>query len=404
MPKSNKPIRKRKHYTLPFSEIPKIGPPKPSEIEVCVFGPKYGECIVVHLGNGHWMVVDSCIFEDAGTPSALAYFDALKIDPSAAIKVIVATHWHDDHYKGLSKIIKAAPDAKICIPMALTRPEFLKFAKRMAKNKSAVTRVKLDEFSATIDEIRDRNEKGSVNFAFADVRKLLYSLPPDQSGHGFPCEVKALSPSEADLLNFLERVARLTPQRRTTKRSISSAEPNEVSIVTLIKIGDSEILLAGDLENSGGDNSGLEGIVANHRTMPFGNGASLYKVGHHGSETAYNTDIWNELLTKDPHSVLTPWRKGGGRLPTREGVNAIVQHSTEAFITASDARARAGKRNRPLGVTRQLRDSDMRLRSLTPPFGAVRFRMSDWATRKWNIELFGDASHLKQFVKRKAAA
>jgi hypothetical protein len=128
-----------------------------------------------------------------------------------------------------------------------------------------------------------RNERGLVNFAFADVRKQLYSVPADQSGHGLPCVVVALSPSEGDIFNFLGRVARLTPQGRTTKRSISSAEPNEVSIVTWIKIGDVEILLAGDLENSGMNNSGLEGIVANHRTLPFGNGASLYKVGHHGS-------------------------------------------------------------------------------------------------------------------------
>ena len=149
----------------------------------------------------------------------------------------------------------------------------------MAKNKSAVARVKLDEFSATIDEIGDRNERGLVNFAFADVRKQLYSVPADQSGHGLPCEVAALSPSEGDILNFLERIMPLTPQGRRTKRSISSAEPNEVSIVTLIKIGDCEILLAGDLENSGKDNSGLEGIVANHRTMPFGKGRRFTKLG-----------------------------------------------------------------------------------------------------------------------------
>jgi hypothetical protein len=283
-------------------------------------------------------------------------------------------------------------------------PRVPEVCKTNDKNKSTLARVKLNEFSATIDEIRDRSERGLVNFAFADVRKQLFSVPANQSGHGLPCEVAALSPSEGDIFSFVERVVSLTPQGRTTKRSISSAEPNEVSIVTLIKIGDAEILLAGDLEKSGRDNSGLEGIVVNHRTMPFGNGASLYKVGHHGSDTAYNLDIWNELLTKDPHSVLTPWRNGGGRLPTREGVKAIVQHSTEAFITALDARTRALKKNRPLGVTRQLRDGNMRLRSLTPPFGAVRFRMSDFARGQRNIELFGNACHLKQFVRRKAAA
>jgi hypothetical protein len=162
-------------------------------------------------------------------------------------------------------------------------------------------------------------------------------------------------------------------------------------------------LLAADLENSGRPNIGLEGIVTNHRAMPFGTGASLYKVGHHGSETGYNLDIWNELLTKDPHSVVTPWRKGAGRLPTKEGVEAIVRHSTEAFITASDARTRA-KKDRKLEVIRQLRDSKLRLRSLTPPFGAVRFRMPNCVTGEWKIELFGNACHLKQFLRRKAAA
>ena len=31
------------------------------EIEVSVFGPGKGECIVLHVGSGRWVVVDSCI-------------------------------------------------------------------------------------------------------------------------------------------------------------------------------------------------------------------------------------------------------------------------------------------------------------------------------------------------------
>lgn len=76
----------------------------------------------------------------------------------------------------------------------------------MTKNKSTLARVKLNEFSATIDEIRDRSERGLVNFAFADVRKQLFSVPANQSGHGLPCEVAALSPSEGDIFSFVERV------------------------------------------------------------------------------------------------------------------------------------------------------------------------------------------------------
>jgi len=308
--KSKKQTVKRQSYTMPFSEIPKIGPPKPSEIEICVFGPNYGECIVVH-GNGHWVVIDSCLLEDTGIPMALAYFEALGTRPDANIKAVIATHRHDDHYKGLSKVMQAAPDARVCISLALTRPEFLKFAARMRKNKMAIAGTKLEEFSTAISEIKDRKARGLVNFSFAHVRTQLHAVPAAQSGHGLPCEVMALSPSDGDVLDFLQRIFLATPQKRTPKRSISSAEPNEVSVVTLIKIGHIEILLGADLENSGRPTSGLEAIIANHRVARFGAGASLYKIGHHGSENAYDANIWAELLVKDASAVVTPWRKGG---------------------------------------------------------------------------------------------
>lgn len=36
-------------------------PPVADELEVSVFGPGVGESVVVHLGHGDWMVVDSCL-------------------------------------------------------------------------------------------------------------------------------------------------------------------------------------------------------------------------------------------------------------------------------------------------------------------------------------------------------
>ena len=33
-------------------------PPAPDELEVSLFGRGVGECAVVHLGSGEWLVVD----------------------------------------------------------------------------------------------------------------------------------------------------------------------------------------------------------------------------------------------------------------------------------------------------------------------------------------------------------
>ena len=37
-----------------------VDPPASDVFEVSIFGPGKGESIVVHIGNGRWIVVDSC--------------------------------------------------------------------------------------------------------------------------------------------------------------------------------------------------------------------------------------------------------------------------------------------------------------------------------------------------------
>jgi len=42
--------------------------PAADEIEVTLFGPGYGEAIAVHLGEGAWLLVDSCIDPESKAP------------------------------------------------------------------------------------------------------------------------------------------------------------------------------------------------------------------------------------------------------------------------------------------------------------------------------------------------
>src|SRR5260370_27238866 len=70
---------------------------KPAELEVSLFGPGVGECVVVHLGLGEWLVVDSCVDPVSRKPVALNYLSELHVDVGKAVKQVVAKHWHDDH-------------------------------------------------------------------------------------------------------------------------------------------------------------------------------------------------------------------------------------------------------------------------------------------------------------------
>lgn len=38
--------------------------PESDQFELTLIGPGYGESVVVHLGRGLWMIVDSCVDSD----------------------------------------------------------------------------------------------------------------------------------------------------------------------------------------------------------------------------------------------------------------------------------------------------------------------------------------------------
>ena len=46
--------------------------PSAREIEVSLFGPGYGECVLVHLGEGQWMIVDSCVEQGSSSQPAFS--------------------------------------------------------------------------------------------------------------------------------------------------------------------------------------------------------------------------------------------------------------------------------------------------------------------------------------------
>ena len=53
------------------------------------------------------MLVDSCLFPKTKDkePISLYYLNQIGVDPSS-VQTIVASHWHDDHIRGLSALVR----------------------------------------------------------------------------------------------------------------------------------------------------------------------------------------------------------------------------------------------------------------------------------------------------------
>jgi glyoxylase-like metal-dependent hydrolase (beta-lactamase superfamily II) len=98
--------------------------PEINELEITIFGPGIGEALAVHLGNNEWLLVDSCRVGNAKRPATLEYLESIGVNPAQAVRLIVATHWHNDHIGGLSQIVKSCPNARFVCPAVLASKEF----------------------------------------------------------------------------------------------------------------------------------------------------------------------------------------------------------------------------------------------------------------------------------------
>ena len=95
-------------------------PDRIDQIEVNLFGPGFGECAVIHVGENNWIIIDSCVSGREHNPAALAYLESEGVDASVAVRCVIASHWHDDHVKGLSKVVKHCISADFCLSGAQT--------------------------------------------------------------------------------------------------------------------------------------------------------------------------------------------------------------------------------------------------------------------------------------------
>ena len=367
-------------------------PPRSEEIEVSAFGPGYGESIIAHVGLGDWVVIDSCLDRDSGSSAAIKYLRSISVDPSTSVRLVVATHWHDDHMRGLASVFEECKSAKFICSASLRSSEFLTLVHGLGK-RSMMTNSGVEEFFNIVQGLKQRvvssrPESRGPEFAIAD--RLLW-----RREGSLPAEVYALSPSSATIALAYGEIAQLLPTAGQPKRRAIALDPNRVAVALWVRVGDIAVLLGSDLEETGDLAAGWSAIVYS-QTRPSGK-ASIFKIPHHGSATADHAGVWSEMLTEKPFAVLTPFVSGNVGLPTRRDVERICNCTTNAYTTARLMTRLTRKRHR--AVEKTIGETVRSIRVIAGPTGHVRLRQNlreEDGDPTLNVELFNGAIELER--------
>ena len=358
-------------------------PPGAGEFELTLFGPGYGESIVLHVGDGVWVIVDSCIDGD-GAPRALPYLEGIGFDPAQAVALVVATHWHDDHIRGMARLVEACDQAIFCCASALCQAEFLSAVDALERRHLSVTGSGARELHNVFTLLVEKSSRPTQ--AISNRRIFTNGA----------CEIWSLSPGDVAFQGFLRAIGGLVPSEGETKRRIPELSPNDIAVALWIEVGDVAVLLGSDLERRGW----VEILQSSAR--PAGT-ASAFKIPHHGSENADVPEVWERMLDADPVAVLTPWQRGGRALPSDREVQRILSNTTKVYASARSRSVTEAHSRRDRMVDRTIRESGARLRRLALSPGSILLRRLIHAADPWNVELFGAACHLEDFAEGVAA-
>jgi hypothetical protein len=363
-------------------------PPGSNELEVSIIGPGRGECVLIHLGNNEWCIVDSCIARGSNEPVALEYLRSLKNNAVDGIRLIIATHWHDDHIRGLSTLLRQAPNALFACSGALDKDIFREL---VALSDYAVPeRSGVAEFASIYELLIARQQMGTprhlVSPMYASSNRRLLSLTGN--ARPFSAHVTSLSPSDGTITAYYWKISEMIPKVGDVQRRLVSQDPNHSSVVIWVEAGERHALLGADLEHTEHAGEGWRAVLASNQQTAA---ASIFKIPHHGSANGDCPEVWTQLLSPNPIAVVTPFI-ARVRLPKPSDIERLCSRTENAYCTVEGT----GKPpSRDAAVDREMRRFAKERRVLQGQPGHVRIR---WSTTDLTaapvIDLFNGAQRI----------
>lgn len=204
-------------------------------------GSDYGESIILNVGNNNWIVVDSCIDPYTKKCIPLQYLIEAGVNIKQDVKLIVCTHWHDDHIQGISQLYQECESSKFCMAIAKDKRKFLQLVMLdYEKAKSSESISSTNELNKCLKIKKERE----LPFIYAVQDKPLFF----HEENNITSQVISLSPSDQTIEDYDAQISTLMKEYAASNRKIVNLSPNDKSVVLLVKINEHRILLGSDLE------------------------------------------------------------------------------------------------------------------------------------------------------------
>jgi hypothetical protein len=270
--------------------------------------------MLVHLGNGDWMIVDSCVGSNDQTP-VLEYLAGLGVDAAEDVKLVVATHWHDDHVRGIAEILSACRAAAFACSAVLNSRDIIEgigSLRSKGRLEARDTTSGIDEMRRILDLLEPNTGRPAAMWTSENSTLL-------QSAGRVGYRVHALAPSNRILTEAYKAISDLLLDG--DQRRVHEPSRNLGAVVLWVQVDDIALLLGSDLQETSHAQTGWTGVLA-CRSRPKGQ-AEVFKVPHHGSKNGHQQKVWDQMLIHNPQAVVCPWHLAGRHLPSETDVERL---------------------------------------------------------------------------------
>lgn len=322
----------------------------PDMLGILVFGPGHGEAIVVMFPDATLAVIDGCRepSNPLGDPVSGFIDEWHQAHPElhGRIRFVALTHPHADHYGGLGKLIER--HAEKIDRIWSTLPTGDRHARSILKYMEMTDGVMEPEYNG-LERVHDAMRKNLKKMEILQRGPHNTTIVDTKMGNK-KLQVSCLAPSSQDILRAQgDLVDTLRRAHDSDLRPRSNHDANLISSALLIKWGDSQVLLGGDVLCAHGSHQGwgraAEGIKGK---------VQVVKAAHHASTAAQDWDLLQRMAPA--LTVVTPFKYGDGQQPPQKAELDEISKTTRVALTCPPRwlkPARVSGRNSVLSINRK---------------------------------------------------